>query len=120
LKSADSLGPWLRRITVNVWRSRLRQRQRRNETSITELEQMPGTRANSDPSERLEGYEVRQAVARLPVIYQEAVVAFYFEGRSYLEASRLVGVPIRTLKTRLYRARELLRQILFSDAEDRR
>jgi RNA polymerase sigma factor (sigma-70 family) len=55
---------------------------------------------------------VDQEISRLPEKYRAPVVLCYLEGRTYEEASRLLGCPKGTLSTRLTRARELLRERL--------
>lgn len=57
-------------------------------------------------------YELEQALAQLPPHYRQALVLFYFEGKSYEAAAELLGLPVGTLKTHLHRARKLLRAAL--------
>ena len=40
------------------------------------------------------------------------MVVYYLEGHSYGEAAEMLGVRVRTFKTRLYRARKMLRETL--------
>lgn len=48
------------------------------------------------------------AVRNLPLGYREAVVLCDLEERSYEDAARLVGCPVGTIRSRLFRARRLL------------
>jgi RNA polymerase sigma-70 factor (ECF subfamily) len=48
------------------------------------------------------------AVRNLPPGYREAVVLCDLEERSYEDAAKLVGCPVGTIRSRLYRARRLL------------
>jgi RNA polymerase sigma-70 factor (ECF subfamily) len=59
----------------------------------------------TDGSEML---ELRRAIAALPLRYREAVVLCDLEGKSYEEASALLGCALGTVRSRLHRARELL------------
>jgi RNA polymerase sigma-70 factor (ECF subfamily) len=45
-----------------------------------------------------------------------AVVLIDLEGLSYQEASELMGVPVGTVKSRLFRARKRLQQKLYAYA----
>jgi RNA polymerase sigma-70 factor (ECF subfamily) len=48
------------------------------------------------------------AVRNLPLGYRDAVVLCDLEERSYEDAAKLVGCPVGTIRSRLYRARRLL------------
>jgi len=107
LREPGALGAWLARITASLCLSRLRSPSRRREVAVEHpVAEGPDAEAREFVS------SVRAAVARLPHHYRLAIVCFYLEGRSYEEAARIAGVGVRTLKTRLYRARVLLRGLL--------
>ena len=55
---------------------------------------------------------VRQAVLALPLHYREVVVLCELEEMSYDEAAALLGCPVGTVRSRLHRARALLKQRL--------
>ena len=55
---------------------------------------------------------VRQAVLALPLHYREVVVLCELEEMSYGEAAALLGCAIGTVRSRLHRARALLKQRL--------
>ena len=55
---------------------------------------------------------VRQAVLALPLHYREVVVLCELEELSYGEAAALLGCPVGTVRSRLHRARALLKQRL--------
>jgi RNA polymerase sigma-70 factor (ECF subfamily) len=57
--------------------------------------------------------QVQRAVAALPHDYREVVVLRYFAELSYDEISDAVGVPVKTVKSRLYTARQRLTATLF-------
>lgn len=60
--------------------------------------------------ERQDAETVRKAVLTLPVRYREAILLFYFEDKSVGDAASVLGIAEGTLKARLHRGRELLRQ----------
>ncbi len=55
---------------------------------------------------------VRDAVEALPGSYREAVVLREFEELSYQEIAIIVGMPIGTVMSRLFRARQMLAERL--------
>lgn len=59
---------------------------------------------------------VRQAVLALPLHYREVVVLCELEELSYTEAAALLGCAIGTVRSRLHRARALLKQRLNTNA----
>jgi RNA polymerase sigma-70 factor (ECF subfamily) len=56
--------------------------------------------------------DVRRAVTELPAIYRDAVNLYYLGERSVTEVAQSLRIPEGTLKARLSRAREMLRQRL--------
>ncbi len=110
LKDDRAFASWLGRIAANLCLMRLRSPARRAEVPMDPAV-IPTDGAL--PALSLEvGGHVREALDRLPPKYRLAVIAFYLEGRSYQEGARLAGVPLLTFKTRLYRARRMLRRAL--------
>lgn len=55
---------------------------------------------------------VREAVSMLGPIYREAIALREYEGLSYEEIAQATGVPLSTVKFRLFRAREMLAEML--------
>lgn len=58
------------------------------------------------------GRRVRRALSALPGDYRKAVVLADVQGYSYEEIARHVGCPVGTIRSRLHRGRQLLRQNL--------
>jgi RNA polymerase sigma-70 factor (ECF subfamily) len=56
--------------------------------------------------------EVEQAIASLPPLQREAIVLFEFEDLTLAEIAAVVGADSNTVKARLFRAREKLRNRL--------
>jgi RNA polymerase sigma-70 factor, ECF subfamily len=55
---------------------------------------------------------VSTAVAGLPLLQQEALILFEYEGATLQEIAQIVGTDVGTVKSRLHRARERLRRVL--------
>ena len=56
--------------------------------------------------------KVREAVSSLPPLQKEALVLFEYEGLRLSEIADMIGTDVGAVKSRLYRAREGLRNIL--------
>jgi RNA polymerase sigma-70 factor (ECF subfamily) len=76
-------------------------------------------RATLQALERLDLPEaIDAAIAGLPERYRLAVMMVDVEGMTYEDAARDAGVPIGTVRSRLYRGRRLLQEKLLKQAED--
>ncbi len=58
------------------------------------------------------------AIADLPLDFRIVVVLVDLEGLSYTEAAETLGVPVGTVRSRLYRGRRLLQEQLLTFARD--
>ena len=61
---------------------------------------------------------VERAIAELPDAFREVVVLVDLEEQSYEDASRVLNVPIGTVRSRLFRGRRLLQERLINYARD--
>ena len=57
---------------------------------------------------------VRQALDGLDEIYRSVIILLYYQKLSYEQIAAVLEVPVKTVETRLYRARRLLRKRLES------
>ena len=113
-----SLATWLSRIVINEALGRLRKRRRTvamPENPQAEIIQFP-LNPSDDPERTMAQRQILALVERatdsLPDIYRMVFVARVIEGLSIEETSELLGVRPETVKTRLHRARTLLRKAL--------
>jgi len=123
-KANYNFSTYIYRIATNLAISELRQRKRRKLvpllSSFTDEhgEAMEMDLADGAPlqDESLIGMERRQAVARaigsLPVKYRVAVVLRDIEGKSYEDIARVLELSEGTVKSRINRARNLLKDKL--------
>ncbi len=104
----DSLGRWLYGVTVRVAR-RARADVRSERTRLRPLDGIdPASPTPSDRPDDLRSM-IDEEIARLPAHYRSAVVLCYLEGLSQEQAARRLRCPIRTVESRLRRARERLK-----------
>jgi RNA polymerase sigma factor (sigma-70 family) len=107
IRDRDSLGSWLFGVAcrvsghARVAESRRRARERR----WAERERI----AAGGDEESEAGAALYDEVARLPQRYRLPIVLHYFEGLTYAQAAQRLGCPVRTIQTRLARARDRLR-----------
>lgn len=94
---------WLLRVTSNCSNDLFRLPWRRREEPLEE---------ETAISEVLEDGSVTEAVLSLPARYRIPIHLFYYEGYSVAEIAKIVGKREGTVKTRLFRARKLLRDKL--------
>ncbi len=64
------------------------------------------------------GPAIDRAVGALPDVFRAAVVLVDVEGMSYESAASILGVPIGTIRSRLFRGRHLLQEALINHARD--
>jgi len=110
---------WLYRIAVNLTRNRLEHLTRRaglDEDAGDEQEWWGDGSCDARPDREAENAElgrvVAQAVLGLRPDYREVVVLREYELFSYEEIARILGCSVSTVKTRLFRARSVLRRKL--------
>lgn len=56
--------------------------------------------------------KIEKALAKLPPLDRELIILFHKEEYSYQEISEIMKIPVTTIKTRLYRARKKLGQMV--------
>lgn len=104
-----SLYSWLYRITVNLCLNFLRRERRLTPAA-------PATPSPSDASTPLEVIQrhaaARRAIDALPPHYRIVVILSAVEGLTYQEISRLLGIPMGTVKSRINAGKRLLRERL--------
>jgi len=104
----DSPGGWVRRVAINLARSRLRRL--RSET-LARLRIGP-SRATSNPLSDSESDAFWEAVRRLPTRQAQAIALRYIEDHSVAEIADLLGIAEGTVKALLHQGRERLRRQL--------
>ncbi len=105
-----NLRPWLYRIAHNASLSLLRQ----NGWSYDEIDdRFDGVQQPPQAVEERERVrDVIRAVQELPPRQRDAMVLRELEGRSYEEIARILSIPAGTVRSRIHRGREALRQLL--------
>ncbi|MCX6020214.1 MAG: sigma-70 family RNA polymerase sigma factor [Chloroflexi bacterium] len=108
----ERFSPWIYRIATNLSLNHLKRR-KRNLPLLPEaldLEQ-PGS-PDSALEAREERLALQAAILTLPEHYRAVIVLRHVEELSYDEIAQVLDLPLGTVKTRLFRARELLQKEL--------
>ena len=114
---AREFEPWLTKICVNTYRSTLRRLSRSPVLDFSSGEDKERFLENLPAPEGRDYAPLYEAVGRLPDKLRLAVVLFYFQGQDLASTAKLLGVPVGTVKSRLNKARKLLKEEL-SDETD--
>ena len=61
---------------------------------------------------------IEQAIKNLPEPHHSVLVLIDLEEHSYEEAATILGLPIGTVRSRLFRARRIIQQTLIAHAQD--
>jgi RNA polymerase sigma-70 factor (ECF subfamily) len=110
LRDQSTLDTWLYRILLNNWHDHLRAQGRNTELFDVGDDNQP-EHADSYQQSQIVG-RVRASVERLPMSLREVVTLADFAGFSYAEIADIVDIPIGTVMSRLYRARQNLKEQL--------
>lgn len=101
--------PWLGRLAANLILNRIRRR--RGHAQLPADGNFPGR--EEGPAETSHRHEVstrvQAAVLRLPPRYRLAITLRYLEDLGCADIARILGTGVNTVKTWLFRAREMMR-----------
>ena len=119
-EGASRFSTWLTRIAVNEALMRVRKSSRLSVVAEPPVEQEGGMPA-TNPEERANDRQVvallESAVDALPDLYRTVFMLREVEGLSTAEAAELLDVTEEVVKTRLHRARGLVRDALLARAD---
>lgn len=114
-----SFSSWLLKIGQNLSIDTLRARKPPAEPFHERGEEGPPLQISDEvesPEKRAERLETREilgrAVAQLPPHYRAVIHLFHVQEKSYPEIAEILDLPMGTVKTHLYRARQALRELL--------
>jgi len=124
---ASDCRRWLSTICRNAFLEQRRRESRSTAVEDQELESLAAARLHNHARAsgvdhlftRLDlGPAISQAIASLEPIFRDVVVLADVEGFTYEEVAEALGVPIGTVRSRLYRARRQLQEALLAYAID--
>lgn len=118
-KGESSFYTWLYKIALNTCRNYYRSQGRRPEGSMVEGESvLESIQAEGNSPER-EAFRsefwdaVKDSLHSLPSEQREAIVLCDLEGLSYEEMAEVIGIPVGTVRSRVFRGRRSLQKLLW-------
>lgn len=135
LRDSGRFRPWLFRILTNTFISECRKRNVRPhadvsidaasgepEFSLFEELHQPFLLWWSNPEQeflnKILRYDIERAVDALPEAFRAVAILADMQGFAYQDISRMLGVPVGTVRSRLARARSRLQKALWVYAKD--
>ncbi|QHJ70415.1 RNA polymerase sigma factor [Planococcus halotolerans] len=129
IKEVDHVKAWLTTICMNTFRDRYRKSVRRSKhvqqqpegLDISLLDLIPSD--NAGAPELLEQQDVSELlqnkISELDSIYRTTIVYFYVHQLSLIEIAEAMKVSIGTVKSRLFRGKQRLKDLLLEDVQTR-
>lgn len=107
LESPSHVKHWLARVVSNRAIDEIRKRKYRRGPS---LEEVPEPRAHSGERDLLLSRQLRRTVASLPAAARMMIILRFQEDLELAEIARVLEIPVQTVKSRLHRSVNLLRE----------
>jgi RNA polymerase sigma factor (sigma-70 family) len=117
----SKLGTWIASIAYRTAINHLKKYRQRQPTAnldtLDNLDELHFTREN--PGDLLSKKDalahLERLIAQLPEKYRVVVTLYHLKEFSYAEIGEITGLPEGTVKTHLFRARQLLKETLMAD-----
>lgn len=104
-----NLRAWLFTILVNRVRTEARRKKARGTVvSLENYRHLISSPAKQEGALRMR--DLQRALDKLAEPFREVVVLVVLEGMAYEDAAEVIGVPVGTVRSRLFRAREQLKR----------
>ena len=110
-KEGTDLRAWLFTILHNQYVNQVR-RAVREGAAVSVSETEPSLTTAADQGKRLELRDLDRALARLPEDQRTVILLVGLEGMPYEAVAEIVGIPVGTVRSRLWRGREALRHLM--------
>ena len=105
LRQTDNMGSWFYRILINECINHFRRLKK-----VVYCDQMP--ELSDEDQDISAAADLYRAVGRLPLPYKTIIILRFYEDMKIEDIASATGISINTVKTRLYRALEKLREDL--------
>lgn len=115
--SEQPFEPWLTKICVNTYRNILRRIARTPVLDFKTNEEKDAVFSAIPASENPDYSSLHEAINNLPEKYRVAVILFYFQDMDISQTADVMGIPQGTVKSRLSKARKLLKEVLDNETD---
>lgn len=126
LKNRKKFSSWLYQIALNLCRDETKSKYHQTTSSLDELKETARFDVSSEteesayqmhsPEDAMERKDLRKvlekALDRIPAEQKEVVIMKEFQGLKFIEIAEILGLPINTVKSRMYYGLHALRKIL--------
>ncbi|KAB7666277.1 sigma-70 family RNA polymerase sigma factor [Bacillus sp. B1-b2] len=111
-KKKSKFKTWLWRIAINHCKDHLKSWYNNHVIKVEEIHLEEDRKENVEMEvlQKEENQNIVSAVMDLPILYREIIFLYYFKELTMKEISSVLKVNENTIKTRLRRAKELLKQ----------
>ncbi|HMD01953.1 MAG TPA: sigma-70 family RNA polymerase sigma factor [Candidatus Baltobacteraceae bacterium] len=110
-RPTNKFSTWIFSIAYHACCDRLARQKRYSDSELPDrADAAPGPAALAELKD--EARALRQAIDELPEKYRTVITLYHLQGRQYEEIARVLELPMGTVKTHLFRAKDLLRKKL--------
>lgn len=114
-KPEAKFSTWIFSIAYHGCCDRLARRKRYSNDELPErADASPGPEHSAIALD--EARRLRAAIDMLPEKYRTVITLYHLQGKQYEEIANVLGLPMGTVKTHLFRAKEQLRRLLSENA----
>jgi len=113
-KPGAKFSTWIFSIAYHACCDRLARRKRYSSEELPERAD-PALGPAAVAEQKDQARVLRDAIDALPEKYRSVITLYHLQGRQYDEIAEVLGLPMGTVKTHLFRAKELLRKSLVSE-----
>lgn len=109
--------PWLTKICVNLYRNALRRLAKSPILHFRTNEEKDFLLCSIPAPEKVDYRPLYEAIDHLPEKYRLAVILYYFDDMDIAATAQILGIPNGTVKSRLGKARKLLKEALGNETD---
>lgn len=103
-RNESSIYTWIYKIALNTANTFLRKNGRLNQNYIDDVGENTLKTSNQEELKTI----LKTKIEELPQHYRDVIILHYFEGFDYNEIAEILDINVGTVKSRLFRARQML------------